>query len=319
MTYRFMALAFLEPVAPSTTETVLVEVTQEKSFDQLAKELEEKRIIRSPWAFKLLARLKSNSTRISEGEYELSGNMTPEGVLSKLASGETFMRRIDLHPGRSIWELGPVLEEAGLLSREEFDKAIVDPRLLAAAGINASSFEGYLAPSSYDFSRPITPRSIIWRMLEEAERTWLPQWTQRADELQLSRHEVLTLASIIEKESSNPDYQGSIAAVLHNRLTNGMKLQSKATVRYGLPNVTGELTEQDLLAPSAYNTFTNFGLPPGPITNPGVNAIQAALYPPDLPYLFYLPDGSGGFVFSTTLEEHNEALARLNRPGATPR
>ena len=157
-------------------------------------------------------------------------------------------------------------------------------------------------------------------MLEEGDKHWPSEFSDRANEINLSRHEITTLASIIEKESGNAEEQPLISSVFHNRLSNGMRLESDPTVIYGIKDFNGNLTRQDLHTPHPYNTYTNFGLPPGPICNPGETAIRASLYPKESPYLFFVANGKGSHVFSTTLQEHNEAVAKyqLGRGGAEP-
>jgi UPF0755 protein len=312
-TYRFMRGAFLEPLDPEKKDLILVEVEPEKSFREVCKLLQEKGVIRHWWSVEILARLRKSDRSINAGEYEVAPSMDPRAVLAKLVSGEVFKRKVVIKEGMSIWEIGTLVDHAGLISQQDFDNSIADPKLLAEAGISGPSFEGYLFPETYYFSRPTNARAIIWRMLEEGERHWPAEFSARADELQLGRHEVLTLASIIEKESGNVDEQPLISSVFHNRLSQGMKLQSDPTVIYGIPNFKGNLTKEDLQTPTPYNTYMSFGLPPGPIGNPGDSAIKAALYPRDSTYLFFVADGTGRHVFSTTLQEHNEAVNLYQR------
>ncbi|MBN8549186.1 MAG: endolytic transglycosylase MltG [Deltaproteobacteria bacterium] len=309
MTYRFMRSSFLAPLDSNNKDIVLVEVEADKNFREICKLLQDKGVINHWWSLEILARLRKNDHSIAAGEYELSPSMDPREVLAKLASGEVYKRKVAVKEGMSVWEIGAVVDKAGLMSQQDFDNAIADPRLLAEAGISAPSFEGYMYPETYNFSRPINARAIIWRMLEEGEVHWPAEFSARADELQYSRHEILTLASIIEKEAGNADEQALISSVFHNRLSQGMKLQSEATVAYGIPNFKGTLSKEDLQTPTPYNTFMNFGLPPGPIGNPGEISIRAALYPRDSTYLFFVSDGNGKHVFSTTLQEHKEAVA----------
>lgn len=313
ITYMFMRSAFLEAADPQNQEVILVEVEPDKNFRQICRLLEEKGVIKHWWSVEILARLRKSDRSINAGEYELSPSMDPRAILAKLASGEVYKRKVVVKEGISVWDIGTIVEQAGLMSQTDFDNAIADPKLLAEAGISAPSFEGYLFPETYYFSRPLNARAIIWRMLEEGEKHWPAEYSARADELQLSRHEILTLASIIEKESGYFDEQPLISSVFHNRLSQGMKLQSDPTVIYGIPNFNGNLTKEDLQTPTPYNTYMNFGLPPGPIGNPGASAIKAALFPRESTYLFFVADGTGKHVFSTTLQEHNEAVNLYQR------
>ena len=307
-TYNALNRAFMDPVNPEDKTVKLIEIQPDKTFREICHVLAENGVIRYSWVLELLARMKRIDTGISAGEYELSPNMTPLEILGKLVSGKVFKRAVMIREGVSIWAVGQIVEDAGLLKREDFNKAVADSRLLGLAGISAQSFEGYLFPETYHFSKPTTAKNIIFTMLEEGERRWPMEYTKRADELHLTRHEVMTLASVIEKESGNFEEQPIISSVFHNRLAQGMRLQSDPTVIYGIPNFNGNLTKDDLQAPTPYNTYVNFGLPPGPICNPGNSAIRAALFPAETKFLFFVGNGQGSHVFSVTLQEHNEAV-----------
>jgi len=322
LTYTFMSRIFLLPLDANDQKIVMIEVTADTTFPEIAREIYSKGVIRSSWSLRLLAQFRKLNAGIQVGEYELTPSMRPAEVLEKLTSGKTFRRPIVVNEGVSVWDVGQLVDAAGLVSESDFAKALVNPGMLAAAGLDAPSFEGYLWPKSYEFSRPISANQIIRTMVDEGEKHWSPDFTARADELKLTRHEVLTMASIVQRESLKPEEQPLVASVLHNRLNKGMKLQSEATVIYGLSNYSGTLTKADREAPTPYNTFTNFGLPPGPIGNPGEGAIKASLYPQESSALFFVSNGEGGHLFLTTLEEYNDALNKLQtrvvaRPQAT--
>lgn len=308
-TYGWMQETFFLPSNKSKTALELVEIPSGSNFKQICANLEVRKIVKHGWALDVIARLRGQDTKINAGEYELSPAMTPSEVLAKLASGDVYKRKLVLKEGYSIWELGALVEQAGLATEIEFNKDLTNKELLTKSGIGVETFEGYLFPETYHFSRPILPKTIIWQLLEEGEKRWKPEYGIRLKQLNMSRHELLTLASIIEKESGNPEEQPIVSSVFHNRLKNGMRLESDPTVMYGIPHFSGLLTRRDLDTPTVYNTYTNFGLPPGPICNPGQTAIKAALYPSDTQYLFFVADGKGGHVFSTTLQEHNKAVA----------
>ena len=314
VTFVILRSALLRPVDRANTQTVLVEVAPGRTFSQICQELHAKGVLRYPWSLEILARFRKQDTRINAGEYELSPSMDPRAILQKLVSGEVFKRSVQIKEGQLVWEVGKIVEAAGLLPAAEFEKAVTDPQLLTKAGINAPSFEGYLFPDTYFFSRPTTAHEIIWAMLLQGEKHWKAAYSEKADLLRMSRHEIITLASVIEKESGNVAEQPIISSVFHNRLNQGMRLQSDPTVIYGISNFNGNLTKEHLQdASNPYNTYVHFGLPPGPIANPGNSAIEAALYPKETTYLFFVADGSGKHVFSTTLEEHNSAVARYQK------
>jgi UPF0755 protein len=314
----FFRSTFLTPVNPSDTKPRLFEIPPDSSVKTIAKSLEQGGYVKRWWAISYLSRMLGRDRRVSAGEYELSPSMTAVEILNKLVSGQTFERKVTFKEGASIWELGALLEEAGIISRAEFNAALTDRQLLTTAQIPSESFEGYLFPNTYFFSRPVTPRTIIFKMIEEGEGKWPDEFTNRADQLGLNRHQVLTLASIIEKESGNREEQPLVSSVFHNRLAKNMRLQSDPTVIYGIPEFNGDLTRADLERPSPYNTYTIDGLPPGPICNPGESAIRAALYPAETTYLYFVGDGQGAHVFSTTLTEHNAAVSRYQLGGGVP-
>ncbi|RMG40691.1 MAG: endolytic transglycosylase MltG [Candidatus Dadabacteria bacterium] len=312
-TYFYLQSEFNEPASKTDRSDILVEIKNGISFKEICKILEDKGVIRNRRFLYLMARLRGSDTRIQAGEYVLQKTMTPKQILAKLMSGDVYKRKVTVKEGMSIWEIGKIVEAAGLMKEAEFNKYLNDPALLAKAGIAAGSFEGYLYPETYYFSRPITAEQIIWTMLEEGEKHWPPEYTEQADKLGFSRHEILTLASIIEKESGNKDEQPLISSVFHNRLAKGIKLQADPTVAYGIPNFKPPLTKKDLETYTPYNTYINPGLPPGPICNPGESAIHAALFPAKTNYLFFVADGEGGHIFSATLKEHNAAVAMYKK------
>lgn len=318
LAYSYLSSAFLRPHRAGDTQLVLVEVPQGANFKQITQLIKEKDVVRHAWALEVLARVKKIDTNISAGEYEFSPALTPLQILGKLMKGEVLKRRVVFPEGKSIWEYGKLLEQAQIISQSEFDPALTDKRLLISAGVNADSFEGYLFPSTYEYSKPVTPKQVIWLMLEEGEKRWNQEVIGKADALMLSRHEVLILASIIEKETGKLEEQPIISSVFHNRLKRGMKLQSDPTVIYGIKNFNGNLTKVDLETDTPYNTYTRWGLPPGPICNPGESAIRAAVEPAQTSFLYFVADGLGGHVFSATYEEHSEAVNRYQRGrGAT--
>lgn len=313
LTLTYLKTTFLHPADPSKTQVTLVEVQSGSSFRDLCRDLEAKGIVKKWWILDVWARLNKKDKKINAGEYELSPAMTPSEILGKLASGITFKRKVTLIEGSSMWDLADAVENAGLVSSAEISAALTDKKLLDMAGIEAGSFEGYLAPETYFFSRPINADKIIWALLEEGDKFWSSNNEKFNDQLLklgLTRHEILTLASIIQKEAGNEQEMPTISSVFHNRLREGMRLQADPTVIYGIPNFNGNLTRKDLETPGPYNTYMNSGLPPGPICNPGKKAIEAALFPAETEFLFFVADGTGKHVFSSTLREHNDNVQR---------
>ncbi len=317
-TYRALHFYFLDPVDPDNTQTVLIDATETKSFNEIAQSLQSQGLIRNGFTFRLLARLQHKDTLVKAGEYEISPSMSPQQILNKLVRGEMFTRRVTVKEGMTIADISAALEQAGIISRAAFDAAAHDTQLLLEEGIEATSFEGYLFPETYQFPRNTTARKIIKTMHEQLQKRWLPDWAQRAEIYAMSTHQVLTLASIIEKESGNFEEQPVISSVFHNRLKRGMRLQADPTVIYGIPNFNGNITKQDLNTLTPYNTYMIDGLPPGPIANPGIAAIKAALFPTDTNFLYFVGNGDGKHIFSETLSDHNDAVNEFQRgkPGA---
>ncbi|MCB0333092.1 MAG: endolytic transglycosylase MltG [Bdellovibrionales bacterium] len=309
---------FLAKEPSARNKKIFVEIAPKLTFSDVCKELEKKGIIRAARNLNLYARFKGQDDPIKPGEYVLSPSMTPKEILARLLSGKVYERQIELLEGVSVWDVGELLEKESLLKAGDFEAALGEPGLLARAGISSASFEGYFAPGTYSFSRPVDPKKVICTFLEQGERNWPPEFSQQADQTRLSRHEVLTLASIIQKTTDRQDERVLVSSVLHNRLNHGMKLESEEALIYGLRDYEGGmLTEEDKQSPSQYNTFTNYGLPPGPICNPGMESIRAALFPEESSYLFYLRNPFGDLEFSATLAEHKAKLAKiLTPPGA---
>lgn len=309
--FRAMVHVFLTPIDVNDPTPIFIEVSPGRTFRAIARDLEDKKLVRYWWSLEVLGRIKQGGAVINSGEYELFRQSNPVEILQKLMSGDTFKRRVTVKEGVSMWAVGPLVEEAGLVTREDFERNLVDQQKLQVLGVQANSFEGYLFPETYFFSKPITSAQVIERMVREFDKNWDERFSQKAEQMHLTKHEVVTLASIIEKETGIASEQPIISSVIHNRLRLGMRLQMDPTVIYGLPNFNGNLTKADLERPSPYNTYVNYGLPPGPIANPGRGAIEAALFPATTQFIYFVADGSGGHFFSATLAEHNEAVKRF--------
>ncbi|HMO01666.1 MAG TPA: endolytic transglycosylase MltG [Oligoflexia bacterium] len=308
-----MKFAFIEPINPYDSEEVLFEVAPGMTLKEISKRLERESFIRFWWSVCILAKIKKVDKQIRAGEYQLRRSFGPPEILALIISGRLYERKITFKEGASIRDLPQLVQDVGLLPGAEMEAALNNLDMVREAGLpeSAKSFEGYLYPETYSFSRPTTAKQVIWTMLKEGERYWSQEFTKQAALLKMTRYEIMTLASIIEKESGvKLEEQPYISAVFHNRLKQGMKLQADPTVIYGIVDFDGNLTRADLERDTPYNTYTRFGLPPGPICNPSLSAIKAALYPAKTSALYFVADGSGGHVFSSTLDEHNAAVSK---------
>lgn len=309
--YYYVQNRYFTAADPENKTTVMVTIEPGKGMKEIAEFLAGYGLIKDAWGFALLARLRNQDTQMHAGEYQLAPSMSPQEILLKISNGEIFKRKVLIKEGATLVQIAEAVDAAGLVSTTEFIRETKNIERMRKLGIPASvSLEGYLFPQTYFFSRPATAAQIIEAMISEGGKTWTPEYNARGNELKMSRHDVLTLAAIIEKESGVVAEQPIISSVFHNRLGLGMKLQSDPTVIYGIKDYNGNITKEDLQTPTPYNTYTNFGLPPGPICSPGATAIKAALYPANSSALFFVANGHGAHVFSTTLAEHNENVAK---------
>lgn len=315
-TLLYLNTVFSLPMNARDPSTALFEVLPQQSLKAVSKELENQGLIRHAWAFNIMAQVKKQDTAIRAGEFELSKSMTPEQILHRIVNGPMFGRKVTVKEGVSIRDIGILIEQAGVGSKSEFDAALQDQNLLRTTGVRAQSFEGFLFPDTYEFSRSTPAAKVIQTMVTRFNQAWTTEFEDRAQNLKMTKNEVLTLASIVEKESGNSKEQPLIASVFHNRLKRGMRLQADPTVIYGIPNYNGNITKEDLLTPTPYNTYVIDGLPPGPIANPGLSAIRATLYPLETPFLYFVADGTGNHIFSEDLGDHNRAVNEHQRaPG----
>lgn len=302
-------IALFTPSGQSTVP-VLVEFEQGASFAKILNTLNEKGLVRNKTAFLLLARLKGSTKSIHAGEYEFSASMSPATILEKLEKGMVVKHPITIPEGYNVREIAELLEDAGLSRKTLFLAKAYDKRFLSKLGIDASSVEGYLFPDTYYLTKGMSEESIVTQMTARFKEEFTDKMKMRAKEVGLSLGEVVTLASIVEKETGAAIERPRIARVFLNRLKRGIMLQSDPTVIYGIKGFNGNITKKDLLADTPYNTYRRRGLTPGPIANPGLESLRAVLYPEDSQYLYFVSRNDGTHYFSKTLSEHNMAVHR---------
>lgn len=300
-------LALLEPVGDPTRATVVV-IPSGASLSHVAQRLHTQGILGSPWAFQWLGRLKGVERKIIPGEYEFRGGLPPSKILQKLVDGQVVQHTLTIPEGFTNLQIAELLEKNHLVSRAAFLDATRDSALIHSFGFTVPDLEGYLFPDTYFVTRSMTAASIVRMMVSRLQQTLTPEFVNRAAEIGLSMHEVLTLASVIEKETGLPEERALISGVFHNRLQKKIPLQSDPTVIYALERFDGDLRKRDLAVNSPYNTYRVRGLPPGPIANPGLEAIRAALYPAPTNFLYFVSRNDGSHKFSSTLSEHNSAV-----------
>ena len=285
------------------------------SLAGIARILAENGVIPPGRGFYVLARVSRLSQRLQAGEYRFSPGQTPYHILRALAAGATVRWSVTIPEGSNIYQLADILSQGGWGERELFLELARDPEIIARYGVRAASLEGYLFPDTYQLVRGQNPREIIALMLERGRQVRQELGDLRDNPLGLTPHEVLTLASIVEKETAAPEERPLIAQVFLNRLRQGMRLQTDPTVIYGLADFNGNLTRKDLQTLTPYNTYLINGLPPGPIANPGRAAIVAVLHPAPSSYLYFVSKNDGTHYFSNDLAEHNRAVFTYQKRG----
>ncbi|MDA8431009.1 MAG: endolytic transglycosylase MltG [Geobacteraceae bacterium] len=277
---------------------------------KLANELKAGGIIRSSWHFILVTRLRGQAHRLKAGDYRFNDAMTPAMILRKLVAGDVDFRRFALPEGYSIYQAAELLDQKGYFNKTSFLEKCRDTALLRRLGLHEPTAEGYLYPATYNLARNGNEEQLIGQMVAQFKKKYAELTRGTGGVSGLSRHQIVTMASLIEKEAVSPEEKPLIASVFYNRLRIGMPLQSDPTAVYGVRAFGGKVSKADIERRSPYNTYLIKGLPPGPIGNPGIEAIQAALHPACTPYLYFVARQDGTHQFSCSLEEHNRAVSR---------
>jgi len=285
-------------------------INQGDNFKKITSRLNHAGIITHPFKFRLYARLKKYDYRIKAGEYIFSADMSPDRILAALVSGKVRLYRLTVPEGLTLDQIASLVADAGLCRPAEFLELTGNAAFAEKLGIPAVSLEGYLFPDTYFFPKDVSARKIITTMHTRFQAVFTQQWKQRAGEKDLSVHQVVTLASIIEKETGAAFERPLISSVFHNRLKKGMRLESDPTVIYGIKNFDGNITRKHLAAKTPYNTYQIKGLPPGPIANPGAEALKAVLFPADTKYIFFVARKDRTHQFSTNLKDHQRAVRK---------
>ncbi|MFN3476961.1 MAG: endolytic transglycosylase MltG [Candidatus Methylomirabilales bacterium] len=280
---------------------------------RIAEVLQEAGVVRSRLLFLFVAFARGSHGRLRPGEYEFHPRMSLLEVLRKLERGEVLIHQVTIPEGFTVKEIGRLLAAEGLVDEGRFLATASDRALVGKYGLEGDSFEGYLFPDTYHLTKGMTEEAIIQVMLTRFRQVFGPAEEERAKALRMTLREVITLASLIEKEAHVSEERALISAVFHNRLKLQMPLQSDPTVIYALPEFSGRLRRADLATPSPYNTYLHQGLPPGPIGNPGLASIQAVLEPAQTDYLYFMARGDGTHAFARTLEEHIENVRKYSR------
>ncbi len=297
------------PLDPSGTKSRFL-IQSGDSLSRISENLMAQQLISNKELFKLFTRFKGYEKTLQTGEYNLAPSMTPKEILDRLSAGKVNLYRLTIPEGFTIIETAALVEKAGFGDREGVIALCKDAAFTRSFGIKADSLEGYLFPETYFFEKTVTHREIIKQMVDRFNAVFTREWGKRAEELGYSRHEIVILASIIEKETGDAPERPLIASVFHNRLKRRMRLESDPTVIYGIPDFNGNITRKDLRTVTPYNTYKIHGFPKGPIANPGALSLKAALYPADTQFLYFVSKKDTTHKFSKTIGEHNRAVRK---------
>ena len=289
---------------------------------QAAESLAAHDVIRLPSLFGRYASLTGRDRMVKAGTYLIDRSASWNSVIDALVGGRGLVFPVTIPEG---WELKTIVRTISgtmKLPIESLDFATRDTALLRRLGVPTATLEGYLFPETYLLPDGSSAPMIVRTLVGEFQKRWKPEWEERLKQIGMTRHQVVTLASIIEREARLAGERPLISAVYHNRLRRGMLLQADPTVQYSLGRRAGRVLYRDLRVDSPYNTYRHVGLPPGPIASPGSASLEAALFPADVKYLYFVAHPDGHHEFRSTLREHNEAVRRmraLRRPPAAGR
>lgn len=304
--------ALLNHRAQADAVAKIIEIPKGTGLSGVTRILSQAGLVDHPLLFKLAARLTARHGSLKAGEYRLSASQSYDAILDSLHRGRVVLHLVTLPEGFTLEQIVDRLAEAGLVDRQGALDLAEDQDYLRELGIKAESMEGYLFPDTYRFARGLSARSILNRMFRRFQDAWRPL-APAAKEMGMSRLQAVTLASIIERETSLDAERPLVGAVYHNRLRSKMPLQADPTVIYGMDDFDGNLTRNDLRSDNPYNTYTRAGLPPGPICSPGRASLSAAVHPAQAKYLYFVAKGDGSHYFSTAYREHVNAVNRYQK------
>ena len=322
--FRLFAMALLLAVAAggyvvyllnqpykAFSEPVFVEFPHGTSTNEMARMLTEKGVIEQPWLLQA-ARVLRRGKALQAGEYRFEKPATPLEVFGRIARGDIYYMELLIPEGYNMFDIAGAVEKLGTIKASAFLAAARNPALVKDLDPKAESLEGYLFPNKYRLYRHTTAQQLCRQMVAEFRTQWQSLGSKE------DVHRTVTLASLVEREARLPEERAKVASVFQNRLKVGMKLDCDPTTVYAAlleDRYRGVIHRSDLDNKNPYNTYQHVGLPPGPIANPGLRSIRAALEPADTPYLFFVAkaDGSGGHNFSDSLRQHEAAVAQYHR------
>jgi UPF0755 protein len=308
-------LAFLLMDTPPSSgwRKVKVVIPKGSSSTDAARLLTAGKVLQHPLVFRMLVVGTMTRTRLRYGEYTFPEPPSVIEVWRKLVGGEVTRYSVTIPEGSNLHDIAKILGDLDLVDPRAFLESAASREVLGRLGVPGPTAEGFLFPDTYLLEKSLLPEDILEIMVRQFRRKFPPEWEFRGLEDGFSLLQVITIASIIEKETGIAEEKPIVSAVIRKRLSLGMPLQMDPTVIYGRQRFGSELTRKDLQSPSPYNSYLNRGLPPGPIANPGLTAIRAAVFPAATEYLYFVSRNDGSHKFSKTLEEHNQGVASYRR------
>jgi len=302
----YYAIVLLWPQG-NIDELAEIHISKGSTLIDVSVELYDKKVINNKSSFILAVRMLGYEKDIPAGKFNIVNTSTNYSLINNLINSVNVSKKVTILEGWSINEIAEKLHTSIKIDKKSFIKASQNENLLKKWDVNSNSFEGYLFPDTYQFTEDETAIEVVNKMVSEYKKNITKKMRDRMSKMDLTENEVLTLASIIEGEAIYDSERARISGVYHNRLNKGMRLQADPTIQYIINDSPRRLLNKDLKIKSPYNTYLNHGLPPGPINNPGIESIKAALYPEEIDFLYFVAKGDGYHTFSKTEKEHNRA------------
>ena len=294
-------------------DTAKISISKGSTLIDVSNQLFDQKIISNKKSFILAVKALGYEKDLPAGKFYIENASTNYCLIKKIVNSVGLSKKITILEGWSIKDIAQKLQINFNIDKNSFIQASKNKQLLKKWGINSTTFEGYLFPNTYQLSEDVDAEGVINTMVSEYSRNITSSMRKRMSEIGFSENEVLTLASIIEGEAIYNSERPRISGVYHNRLKKSMRLQADPTIQYIIKDSPRRLLNKDLKIKSPYNTYQNYGLPPGPINNPGIESIKAALYPEQVDFLFFVAKGDGYHTFTKTENEHNKAKREFQK------
>ncbi|RJP69988.1 MAG: endolytic transglycosylase MltG [Candidatus Abyssobacteria bacterium SURF_17] len=317
---HFLNEALTQPRASEIRERpfAIVEISPGSSLSDITKNLMDEGVISNEFLFKSTAVMRRTNRGLKAGEYRFDKSMALLDVLTSLEQGRVMLHRFTIPEGFTVKHIADLLAKKGLVDADEFLRLSNDPEVCGELGIDSSTLEGFLFPDTYKVAKGMPAKRVLRVLVDRFRKACSGEIEDEIAKSGMDIYDIVTIASIIEKEALYDDEEPLVAGVIYNRLRLNMRLQCDVTIRYPLDNYGVELTYADLRIDSPYNSYLLYGLPPTPICNPGISAIKAALKPAKTDYLYFVSMNNGRHKFSATYAEHSEAVYKyrvLNERG----